>query len=480
MVCRALHVSLVLFLSSCFCSAQDTNWRWTDKSGHARTKAELEEILHKHSDWLDSDGKKGVRADLSRANLKGADLEGVDLTKALLSGANFEEANLKSSTMAGADLRDAVFIKPARQSASPTSLRRHVGAVSYLVVRGSFGASCSTGVGHMIGGADLEEANIIQADLSRASLRGIRLAFSNLNGARLQSADLGAADLSHAQLIGATLREASLQLTTFEYASIKDTDLEGANITGADLCGAIFEPKSLPSAVRELASIWGLAYVTYESSPDALVQLRKQLRDGGFEGPEREVTYAIKRRQAEILRNDCSLRALGSCFEYGFNKVFFDFTCQYGTRPGNSLVLCFRLWLICAVLYYYFISYPGASGLYRLHFETPELKPDPSEHLAVQAIKPSEIIERAHLRRVWAILRQEIRLFGTAMFFSLMSAFNIGFRDINFGRWLRLLTRKEFDIKATGWARVIAGWQSLISVLLIALFLLTFFGRPFG
>jgi len=66
------------------------------------------------------------------------------------------------------------------------------------------------------------------------------------------------------------------------------------------------------------------------------------------------------------------------------------------------------------------------------------------------------------------------------MFFSLMSAFNIGFRDINFGRWLRLLTRHEFDIKAVGWARVIAGWQSLISVFLIALWVLTYFGRPFG
>jgi hypothetical protein len=58
--------------------------------------------------------------------------------------------------------------------------------------------------------------------------------------------------------------------------------------------------------------------------------------------------------------------------------------------------------------------------------------------------------------------------------------FNIGFRDINFRCWLRLLTRQEFDIKAVGWARVVAGWQSLISVYLLALWVLTYFGRPFG
>jgi len=65
------------------------------------------------------------------------------------------------------------------------------------------------------------------------------------------------------------------------------------------------------------------------------------------------------------------------------------------------------------------------------------------------------------------------------MFFSLMTAFNIGFRDINFGRGLRLLTRQEFDIKPSGWARVIAGSQSLISVYLLALWVLTYFGSPF-
>ena len=31
------------------------------------------------------------------------------------------------------------------------------------------------------------------------------------------------------------------------------------------------------------------------------------------------------------------------------------------------------------------------------------------------------------------------------MFFSLMPAFNIDFRDINFGRRLRLLAKREYD-----------------------------------
>jgi len=83
-------------------------------------------------------------------------------------------------------------------------------------------------------------------------------------------------------------------------------------------------------------------------------------------------------------------------------------------------------------------------------------------------------------RRFLEFFGREWTVFRASMFFSLMSAFNIGFRDINFGRWLRLLTRQKFDIEAVGWARVVAGWQSLLSVYFIALWVLTYFGRPFG
>jgi hypothetical protein len=76
-------------------------------------------------------------------------------------------------------------------------------------------------------------------------------------------------------------------------------------------------------------------------------------------------------------------------------------------------------------------------------------------------------------------LRREWRLLRNALFFSLMSTVNIGFRDINFGRWLRMLTKREYDIKPVGWARTMSGIQSLLSVYLIALWVLTYFGHPF-
>lgn len=44
----------------------------------------------------------------------------------------------------------------------------------------------------------------------------------------------------------------------------------------------------------------------------------------------------------------------------------------------------------------------------------------------------------------------------------------------------RRVTKHEYDLKAVGWARTVSGFQSLLSVYLIALWVLTYFGRPFG
>jgi len=119
----------------------------------------------------------------------------------------------------------------------------------------------------------------------------------------------------------------------------------------------------------------------------------------------------------------------------------------------------------------------GESGLYRIY--PADLTDAPGTMPIKERVRPIELGQAASRWSSRRILWREARVFGTAMFFSAMSAFNIGFRDINFGRWLRLLTRREYDISARGWARVIAGWQSLISVYLIALWILTYFGRPF-
>jgi uncharacterized protein YjbI with pentapeptide repeats len=441
-------------------SQGQNDFEWKDASGTRHNLADLEETLRKHSQWLESREASGTetgpssayldpnRADLKEADLVGANLQSANLMEANLSGANLAQANLSGAELSGASLKSA----------------------------------------------DLHEANLAGADLTQADL-----AVADLSGAYLDGADLSRADLQFANLQSASLMEADLN-----GAYLMGADLNGAFLLGAHLGRAVFEPKSLPE-LRGIAAAKDLELVTYYTNPDALVQLRKQFQDGGFRDQERKITYALKRRETELSCTKCMSRKLphdeafnsglvdenspraivsssdsllANCGSFVLNKLFFDWTCQYGMSPGRPLIVGFLLWLVCSFLYFGFMHTSGRAGLYRIYAQSigKERSARPrAERISIQK-KASSVGARS--RRDW--LWRECLLLRTSMFFSLMSAFNIGFRDINFGRWLRLLTRHEFDIKAVGWARVVAGWQALISVYLIALWLLTYFGRPFG
>ena len=143
------------------------------------TTEQLNEILTKHNEWVNSCGAKGGKADLSDADLWGADLRGVDLRCA-----NLWNANLWNADLWGADLRSA-------------NLR----------------------------GANLESANLSGANLSGACLWNANLESADLSGVDLWNADLRYADFRDANLSGANLSGACLW-----NANLESADLGGAKI----------------------------------------------------------------------------------------------------------------------------------------------------------------------------------------------------------------------------------------------------------
>ncbi len=122
---------------------------------------DLTETLRLHALWLGGD-PVGVRADLSRTDLIGANLRRANLRRADLIGADLRGANLHL-----ADLTEA-----------------------YLI------------------GADLTEADLIGANLTGADLTRADLSEANLHLADLSRTDLTEADLSRTDLIGANLYRA--------------------------------------------------------------------------------------------------------------------------------------------------------------------------------------------------------------------------------------------------------------------------------
>ena len=138
------------------------------------TTEQLNEILTKHAEWVNSCGAQGVRANLWNADLSGADLRGACLWNANLWGADLGGANL--------------------------------------------------------GGADLRDANLWNADL-----RGANLSCADLNDADLSSAFLGGANLWNANLWCADLRYADLRDANLKYAILEGANLDGADLYGAKI-----------------------------------------------------------------------------------------------------------------------------------------------------------------------------------------------------------------------------------------------------
>ena len=529
-VLRSLAIVVIIVALSLPLPAegQEIEWTWTDASGSSRTRTELEEILRLHEEWRESDGKGGRQADLTGANLIGADLIGADLigadlTGANLTGANLTGANLTGAILTGSALKEAILTGSALDDAD---LRRAIlsgSALDYADLTGAnlteadltnaylAGADLTRAIlsGSALDYADLREvilsgsalddayltgANLIDADLTGANLTeaildNAILSRVDLTGANLAHADLADGDLTGANLTRAILADGDLTGANLTGANLADADLTdgdltganltGANLTRADLQATIFQPDSVPES-RDVVTAENLQFLRYENAPGALVQLRNVFKNSGFLDQERKITYALRRRQAELLWEECDLASLLDCGAYAFNRVFFDITSHYGMNPSRPLLLALAGWFLCTLIYSLFIHFPGASGVYVVKTRTHSGR----EHTRRLQIRRRAIPPEQRWRRTWKyplhVFLREWRLARAAMFFSLMSTLNLGFRDFNLGRWLRMLTKREYDMKAIGWVRTVAGFQSLISVYLIALWVLTYFGRPFG
>jgi uncharacterized protein YjbI with pentapeptide repeats len=153
---------------------------------------------------------QGVR--LAGANLEGADLGWANLQEALLHFANIQGAwlayaNLQDVSFRGANLQDVSF------RGANLRLAR-------------------------FGDVDLQGVSFRGADLRGAYLGGISLQDAWLTDAKLQRAELGEAKLQRAKLDGANLQNANLGNADLRDAILGGANLQDANLGGANLQGA--------------------------------------------------------------------------------------------------------------------------------------------------------------------------------------------------------------------------------------------------
>lgn len=326
--------------------------------------------------------------------------------------------------------------------------------------------------------ADLALADFSHANLTSAILTGADLHWANLTRAILTKADFTDAKLAEAWLIETNLAEAKLTRADLTSAYLNGAFLSGTILTGADLgwanlTGAMFEPQpgSLASVIHiELAQ--GLAELTFWNTSSSLVALRKRFADDGMRQQEREITFAKLRTQR--VHN-----ARGSFWKHvegRFSYVAFELTCGYGLHYGRPLhILFFVLIPLFTSVYTVILRKRSGAGLWRVwspdRILTDEGQATP-ERLWWFTPKSPEGPQRTSPRAF-------LRALGFGFLFSLLSSFQIGWRDLNVGNWITRVLPHEYTLRATGWVRVVSGLQSLVSVYLLALWALTYFGRPF-
>jgi len=321
--------------------------------------------------------------------------------------------------------------------------------------------------------AELSESDLSGAILNKANLSGANLVLANLSNALLISANLSVANLSHANLTGAYLLWADMTGASLEEANLQGTDLRWSNLSRAT-----FEPKagSIPESSK-LISIRGLSSLYYFQSPHGLLELREVYKKAGLRDEERQVTFALNHDRWLI---HAKRNLLGN-LERVFQLFCFDLTCQYGMAFGRPLKILGVVLLLLTLPYMLALRCRSRkTGIWLVLMPNRVLgratKDRPYKLTTRTPFRPlpEKIVARL-ITKAWRALRV-LRL---AFYFSLLSAFNLGWREFNVGNWISRLQKHEYTLRATGWARTVAGLQSLLSVYLLALWVLTYFGRPF-
>ena len=312
---------------------------------------------------------------------------------------------------------------------------------------------------------DFFNADLSSANLAKATLELATFTCATLNNAKFTDSNLQRAVLRNTQLTNADLQDADLQGANFMLANLTGTIVTDAKLTNIILNHSTYAPVGLPSA-DYVVGIEGLDTVIIpEGKQVGMVKLREMFRKAGLRGLEREATFRIESNEA---RND---RRYGRLYEKAdgwFRWLLFELTTEWGRRPGRALWLLGVLWWLCSVFYsvtiWRSVSSPD-NGVLKV-YTNERLIPWTAEVIGSDT-------------GAEAISAKGLEAYEWGLYFSLLSAFHFGWRDLNVGEWIARMQRKEFLLRGCGWVRVVSGVQAIISVFFLAVWALTYFGRPF-
>jgi len=396
-------------------------------------------------------------SNLSHLNLKGIDLQGADLSEAKFIETNLSDAKLYKTYFRWADLTQADLQRADLRSASFESAKLNQANLTL---------------------AKLTQANLAQADLSSATLAYTDLVSTNLTDAVLMAANLQWANLTNADLSGSNLSKTFFGDAILKQANLSNTLMDQTDFSEADLLGAYFQPRldSLPDLVA-LSTAKHFQTIRFDKKRGLppLLKIRTAYKKIGLVSMERQITAIVKTKQ---MKQAWQRGGLGY-IESAFNFVFFYLPSDFGAAPGRALIIFFLFILIFTLPYYLALAIPVSRAGIWVYWRSRK-----SQQAAQHVVNKDEqwykkLIRLRCVAMKRNLLREHWRLFRIALYFSLLSAFSLGWQQLNPHSWMRRIQLRDYQFKAYGWIKVLSGIQPLLSAYLLVLWALTYFGHPF-
>jgi uncharacterized protein YjbI with pentapeptide repeats len=294
----------------------------------------------------------------------------------------------------------------------------------------------------------------------RADFTGANLKDAYILGANLSNAIMVETDLSNALLHEVDISDANMLVANLNDTKLINADLSNTYLMGANLKNVLYEPKldSIP-LIPPLIHAKNLENMKFRNFSHGMMALRRKFQEYGYREQERKITYALKHSSTQhLLWSD----DLSDIIEGSLRLILFEHTSKWGLSPGRPLLI--MIYLIGLFSIPYMLSLCGLSNKHCVWRDWTQ-----RGSRLDSGIAPSEQLTCSSGPQIW----------GYGLYFSLLSAVHIGWRDLNVGNWITRIQPREYTLRATGWVRTVSGIQSLISVYLLALAVLTYFGRPF-
>ncbi|MBU4565767.1 MAG: pentapeptide repeat-containing protein [Desulfarculus sp.] len=379
--------------------AEKTNENWVVKlaDGTRLTKNGFRLKILKHRLWLETRAADGERLNLEGAIIKDVDLKNVNLSKAKMNKTTFESVSLEGVLFSGSELGSAVF------------------------------RNCTL-IGARFLNASLPNVTIYNSQLNNTKFdyvvaTKVFLPLCNFSNSRLYHTNLTGVNCENSNFKGAILDDCKLTAgyfknINFSRAVFRDIDCMDANFINCDFFGTYIGmlPGKIPT-IKMLATGKNIDSLSYSLTPLSLIELRDAAKRAGTRPQERKLTYAIRRN--ERIRSYGPLRN-------AISFVMFESPCGWGMNPYRPLLIMFIS--IPAFFFPYLLALlvSKKDGIWQTW-------PEDRARSDLGSNDPQRL---KFTPRNW-------RAYLYALYFSVLSAFHIGWRDLNVGTWITRMQPRE-------------------------------------